>query len=183
MTAFIGSIFGAGGGAEAANAELLATLQQGLGPTGGAGVGRRHARRRSRGPTTIRRRFNYGPMTGGRVTGSVVVDPGSIQSLDPRSRPGRGGPAGGGDDGDGAGAEGDAARPRGGSRPPGVELPAGRPAIATGNTLAVMGPQLGYFYPEIVQQVHLSGPGIEAQGAAVPGAAMYILIGRTQDYA
>ncbi len=54
---------------------------------------------------------------------------------------------------------------------------------ATGNTLAVMGPQLGYFYPEIVQQVHLSAPGIEAQGAAVPGAAMYVLIGRTQDYA
>ena len=46
-----------------------------------------------------------------------------------------------------------------------------------------MGPQLGYYYPEIVQQVHLSGPGIEAQGAAVPGLAMYLLIGRTQDYA
>ena len=51
------------------------------------------------------------------------------------------------------------------------------------NTLAVMGPQLGYYYPEIVQQIHLSGPGIEAQGAAVPGMAMYILIGRTADYA
>ena len=33
------------------------------------------------------------------------------------------------------------------------------------------------------QQVHLSGPGIEAQGAAVPGLAMYLLIGRTEDYA
>jgi acyl-homoserine lactone acylase PvdQ len=50
-------------------------------------------------------------------------------------------------------------------------------------TLAVMGPQLGYFYPEIVQQIRLSGPGIEAQGAAVPGLAMYLLIGRTPDYA
>ena len=50
-------------------------------------------------------------------------------------------------------------------------------------TLAVMGPQLGYYYPEIVQQIHLSGPGIEAQGIAVPGLAMYILIGRTTDYA
>ena len=36
-----------------------------------------------------------------------------------------------------------------------------------------MGPQLGYYYPEIVQQIHLNGPGIEAQGAAVPGLAMY----------
>jgi acyl-homoserine lactone acylase PvdQ len=54
---------------------------------------------------------------------------------------------------------------------------------ATARNLAVMGPQLGYYYPEIVQQIHLSGPGIEAQGVAVPGAAMYLLIGRTQNYA
>ena len=46
-----------------------------------------------------------------------------------------------------------------------------------------MGPQLGYYYPEIVQQIDLHGPGINAQGIAVPGLAMYILIGRTQDYA
>jgi acyl-homoserine lactone acylase PvdQ len=46
-----------------------------------------------------------------------------------------------------------------------------------------MGPQLGYYYPEIVQQIHLTGPGIEAQGVAVPGMAMYLLIGRTADYA
>jgi len=46
-----------------------------------------------------------------------------------------------------------------------------------------MGPQLGYYYPEIVQQIDLHGPGINAQGAAVPGLAMYILIGRTEDYA
>jgi acyl-homoserine lactone acylase PvdQ len=46
-----------------------------------------------------------------------------------------------------------------------------------------MGPQLGYFYPEIVQQMHVSGPGIEAQGVAVPGIPLYILIGRTRDYA
>jgi acyl-homoserine lactone acylase PvdQ len=46
-----------------------------------------------------------------------------------------------------------------------------------------MGPQLGYYYPEIVQQIDLHGPGINAQGAAVPGLAMYMLIGRTQDYA
>jgi acyl-homoserine lactone acylase PvdQ len=45
-----------------------------------------------------------------------------------------------------------------------------------------MGPQLGYYYPEIVQQVHLSGPGYEAQGIAVPGVP-YVLIGRTEDYA
>jgi acyl-homoserine lactone acylase PvdQ len=47
----------------------------------------------------------------------------------------------------------------------------------------VMGPQLGYYYPEIVEQIHLEGPGIRAQGAAVPGLAMYLLLGRTNNYA
>ena len=62
-------------------------------------------------------------------------------------------------------------------------LLASRQRSASGNALAVMGPQLGYYYPEIVQQMDLHGPGIKAQGAAVPGLAMYILIGRTQNYA
>ena len=54
---------------------------------------------------------------------------------------------------------------------------------AARDTLAVMGPQLGYYYPEIVEQVHLTGPGVDAQGVGVPGAMMYMLIGRTHDYA
>ena len=35
-------------------------------------------------PTTIDERFDYGTFTGGDVTGSVVIDAGSIISLDPR---------------------------------------------------------------------------------------------------
>jgi acyl-homoserine lactone acylase PvdQ len=183
VTAFIGSIFGGGGGAEAANAELLAKLRAGLGPDVGTRAWEDAMLADDpEAPTTIGRRFNYGPRTGGRVTGSVVVDPGSIQSLDPR-RPGA--------------AASTAASASGAARP-GATYPAAGPVPSreasnflvvdakrsdTRNTLAVMGPQLGYFYPEIVQQVHLSGPGIEAQGIAVPAAAMYILIGRTQDYA
>ena len=46
-----------------------------------------------------------------------------------------------------------------------------------------MGPQLGYYYPEIVQQMHLQGAGINAQGAFVPGLSMYMLLGRTNNYA
>ena len=98
------------------------------------------------------------------MTGSVVLDPDSIQSIDPRQ------PA--------------AAGRRGTRSPARVELPGrGAVALGAGNTLAVMGPQLGYYYPEIVEQIDLHGPGINAQGVAVPGLAMYILIGRTPDYA
>ena len=50
VTAFIGSIFGAGGGAEASNAEFLATLRNHLGGDGRPqGVARRDALRRPRG--------------------------------------------------------------------------------------------------------------------------------------
>ena len=45
-----------------------------------------------------------------------------------------------------------------------------------------MGPQLGYYYPEIVYQEHLQGPGINAQGISAAGLGLYILIGRTKDY-
>src|SRR5262245_45730822 len=165
VTAFIGSIFGAGGGGEAANSDLLAKLQQSLGADTGhqAWVDVMLADD-PEAPTTIKRKFKYPPLTGGPVTGSVVLDADSIQSIDPRQ------PA--------AAAAAAPARRRASNF-----LVAAPSRSESHNSLAVMGPQLGYYYPEIVQQIDLHGPGINAQGAAVPGLAMYILIGRTQDYA
>ncbi|HSP96822.1 MAG TPA: penicillin acylase family protein [Candidatus Dormibacteraeota bacterium] len=165
VTAFIGSIFGAGGGGEAANADLLAKLQQQLGPDQGHKAWEDVMLADDpEAPTTITRRFNYGPLTGGPVKGSVVLDPGSIQSLDPRTPAALAGAA--------------PARKRASNF-----LVTAPSRSASGNSLAVMGPQLGYYYPEIVQQIDLHGPDFTAQGAAVPGLAMYILIGRTPDYA
>lgn len=180
-TAFIGSIFGAGGGAEAQNAEFLSQLELAYGEELGRSVWEDFMPTDDpEAPTTIDERFDYPALTGGEVTGSVRIDAGSIISLDPREP-----------------AEGSAPRVDA-SLPEGVLFPAaaGPPIRNASNwlltspdvsvddtTLAVMGPQLGYYYPEIVQQIHLTGPGIEAQGAAVPGLAMYLLIGRTEDYA
>ncbi|MCI0637247.1 MAG: penicillin acylase family protein, partial [Actinobacteria bacterium] len=165
VTAFIGSIFGAGGGAEAANADLLAKLEDQLGAERGyqAWVDVMLAED-PEAPTTIERRFDYPPLTGGRVRGSVKLDAGSIESIDPRQT------------GDEAAAA--PARQRASNF-----LVTAPSRSASGNSLAVMGPQLGYYYPEIVQQIDLHGPGINAQGVAVPGLAMYVLIGRTRDYA
>ena len=178
VTSFIGSIFGAGGGSEARNAVFLSALENRLGDD----LGRRvwedlMPYDDPEAPTTIDERFEYGALTGGEVTGSVTIDEGSIISLDPRDP-----------------VEGSAPRVVGASvfydaadPPPTVKasnfLTVSPEASENGTTLAVMGPQLGYFYPEIVQQIHLTGPGIEAQGAAVPGLSMYLLIGRTKDYA
>ena len=182
VTAFIGSIFGAGGGGEARNAELLDQLENRL----GAELGRQVWEDLLPGndadaPTTLTETFDYPVLTGGDVTGSVVLDEGSLVAFDPLA------------------ASADAPQPTGWRRPAELApvdaadtppykrasnwLTVAPEASQNGTTLAVMGPQLGYYYPEIVQQLHLSGPGIEAQGAAVPGLAMYMLIGRTADYA
>jgi acyl-homoserine lactone acylase PvdQ len=170
VTGFIGSIFGAGGGGEASNSDLLAKLQQGLGKTRGYKVWDDVMLADDpEAPTTIRKRFNYPTLTGGRVTGSLVVDPGSVQSFDPLAA-------------QGSSAAVDAAKAPPRKHASNFQVVAPQRS-RTGNTLATMGPQLGYYYPEIVQQIDLHGPGINAQGAAVPGLAMYILIGRTKNYA
>ena len=172
-TAFIGSIFGAGGGSEARNAEVLDALQVALGDEVGRQawddvmlIGDPEA------PTTIEETFDYGPLTGGEVTGSVPIDDGSVESFDPMATAGAGA---GAPDFDAAGPPPD--------RKASNWLLVDPSASANATSMGVMGPQLRYFYPEIVQQIHLSGPGIEAQGAAVVGLGMYILIGRTPDYA
>jgi acyl-homoserine lactone acylase PvdQ len=175
VTAFIGSIFGAGGGAEATNSELLAKLQAGLGQVRGYKAWDDVMLAEDpEAPTTIKRRFDYGPLTGGKPRGSVVIDPGSIVPVDARQPLASAAPSG-------AGVVDAAAAPPG--RQASNFLVVAPERSASRNTLAVMGPQLGYFYPEIVQQIDLHGPGIQAQGVAVPGLAMYILIGRTKDYA
>ena len=177
VTAFIGSIFGAGGGSEVSNAHFLSELVEGL----GVDVAQRAWEdamlfNDPEAPTTIDARFDYGPLTGGAVTGAVTIDRGSVESINPRDF--SFGPA----QADDSPVSIPAAGP-----PPDRQasnfLVLGAQRSVNGTNMAVMGPQLGYYYPEIVQQVHLSGPGIEAQGVAVPGLAMYILIGRTPDYA
>jgi len=165
VTAFIGSIFGAGGGGEAANSDLLAKLKNSLGDYDGYRAWYDVMLADDpEAPTTTNHHYNYGPFTSLPVTGSVVLDAGSIVSDDPRVpnmlaalAPAR--------------------------RRASNFLVVAPQRSASGNTLAVMGPQLGYYYPEIVEQIDLHGPGINAQGAAVPGLAMYVLIGRTPDYA
>ena len=88
VTAFIGSIFGAGGGGEASNGELLGKLQQGLGPVRGYKAWDDIMLADDpEAPTTIKKRFDYGPLTGGQVRGSLTIDPGSIQATDPRQPP------------------------------------------------------------------------------------------------
>jgi acyl-homoserine lactone acylase PvdQ len=54
---------------------------------------------------------------------------------------------------------------------------------ASGHPLAVFGPQVGYFAPEILMEQDVHGPGIDARGAAFPGANLYVEMGHGRDYA
>lgn len=170
-TAFIGSIFGAGGGGEAQNSDLLAKLQQRLGSKRGRGAWSDVMLANDpEAPTTIKKTFKYGPLTGGKVRGSVTIDAGSLKAFDPLK----------GTAAKSIKADATKAPPR--KRASNFQVVAPKRS-ATGNPLAVMGPQLGYYYPEIVQQMDMHGPGLNAQGATVPGLSMYLLLGRTKNYA
>jgi acyl-homoserine lactone acylase PvdQ len=164
VTAFIGSIFGDGGGTEHENSDLLARFDQRF------GVQRGHAMWSDAmeandpdAPVTTHKYFPYPTLTGGKVRGSVVIDPGSIDLVsDPRT---------------GARRTMESARRHASN----WQLVApGR--SATGRPLGVMGPQLGYYYPEIVMQAELRGGGIDAEGIVAP-IAPYVFIGRGKDFA
>lgn len=54
---------------------------------------------------------------------------------------------------------------------------------ASGNPVAVMGPQTAYFSPQLLMVQELQGPGISARGASFAGVSFYVQMGRGADYA
>lgn len=54
---------------------------------------------------------------------------------------------------------------------------------ASGNPIAVFGPQTGYFAPQLMMLQELQGPGISARGVSFAGVGMYVQMGRGQDFA
>jgi acyl-homoserine lactone acylase PvdQ len=54
---------------------------------------------------------------------------------------------------------------------------------ATRHPLFVAGPQVGYYFPEILLELDLHGGGIDARGTSFPGLSMYVLLGRGKDFA
>jgi acyl-homoserine lactone acylase PvdQ len=54
---------------------------------------------------------------------------------------------------------------------------------ASGRPIAVMGPQVGYYVPQILMEEDIHGPGLEARGATFPGVNLYVQLGHGRDYA
>ncbi|CAN5420800.1 penicillin acylase family protein [soil metagenome] len=62
------------------------------------------------------------------------------------------------------------------------ELVSGKEST-TGHPIGVLGPQVGYYQPQILSEIDIHGPGIDARGATFPGVGLYVLLGHGRYYA
>src|SRR5207244_12418242 len=54
---------------------------------------------------------------------------------------------------------------------------------ATGHPIAVFGPQTGYFVPQLLHEIDLHGPGLDARGVSFAGTEVFVELGHGVDYA
>jgi acyl-homoserine lactone acylase PvdQ len=178
VAGLIGGIFGRGGGAEVTNAGLLQYLQRTLGTADGAAAFAdfKSANDPLAPTTVVNKTFPY------EIPGSV--DPTTTALPDPGA-PLTGGPE---------------------DTAPDCNLQANPSALAIidslgalprhmsnalvvnanhsadGHPIAVFGPQVGYFAPQILAEEDLHSPDYAAEGASFPGTGL-VELGRGEDYA
>ncbi len=186
----IGGIFGKGGGAEINSALALESLERRFGARSGkqAWSDFREANDPEAITTILHKRFPYETTNAFAKRGLALPDRGSVSfsqfgspsvSSAPDTR------ATGSLANLGAELQKALASPVHASN---WELVAARHS-KTGHPLAVMGPQVGYYVPEILMEEDLhapassAGPAIDARGAAFPGVNQYVELGHGRDYA
>ena len=161
INALAGQIFGQGGGDEVRRSMLLSALQNRLGASQANTIFNDLSEHNDLDtPVTINKSFPYEQIPKTR-TGNTVIDNGSLSAKT-------------------ATAVANSARS---SRYASNFLMVSAKRSATGHPLFVAGPQIGYFYPGLTLEMDLKGPGFQARGAAIPGGAGNILIGRGPDFA
>jgi acyl-homoserine lactone acylase PvdQ len=188
----IGGIFGKGGGNELRSAMTLQAFEQRFGISDGrAAWSDFRSKNDPEAPTTVSQPFPYETTSPFATAGLAMPDEGSV-TFTPPAPPVSGASA------SAAGARTNTpARlpiPSDGSVGSGLlrastmglmsnwELVAARHST-NGHAIAVMGPQVGYYVPEILMEEDLHGPGIDARGAAFPGVNLYVELGHGRDYA
>ena len=162
IASLIGGIFGRGGGNELDSALTMQAFAERFGKKAGrkAWLGFR-SKNDPEAPTTVSqevplrdrqrlRQARPGPARPGSVSETPIAKassavPGAGQASAPCSR-------------------------RAARRRPRLQLGAGLgQALRDGHPIAVMGPQVGYYVPQILMEEDLHGPGIDARGAAFAG--------------
>jgi acyl-homoserine lactone acylase PvdQ len=188
IASLVAGIFGKGGGGELGAAQALVAAQQRF----GASTGRKvwadfQSFNDPEAPTTVQgKSFPYGQPPA-QAAGVALPDPGTVQPANVVQSAS-------------ASAKASAAPPPGGKHPAGILKPfqqrhdasnallVSARKSASGHPVAVMGPQVGYWSPEILMEedIHApataQGPPIDARGAAFPGTNLYVQLGRGRDY-
>ncbi|HEX2127007.1 MAG TPA: penicillin acylase family protein, partial [Thermoleophilaceae bacterium] len=177
-SSLVGGIFGKGGGQELRSAIFFRELE--------ARFGTARARRiwadfRSKDDpehlnTVPGRRFPYATQSAFSKRGLALPDPGSVK-FEPIGPP---------PENEGRGRD-PASLPHlpVGTAPPHASnwllVPAR--SSASGRPIAVMGPQVGYFVPQVLVEQELHGPSFDARGTAFPGVNLMTQLGHGRDYA
>jgi len=179
IASLVGGIFGKGGGRELQEMQLLQDFQKKFGSAKGRTLWRQWAAFDDPdAPTTIKnKRFPYQqPSKHAPKDGEALADPGTFKPVN-------------------IVAGGESAASAGGHPPHIFNMKMSNALLISakksqsGHPLAVFGPQVSYFAPEILMEedVHApktaAGPAIDARGAAFPGVNLYVELGHGRDYA
>jgi acyl-homoserine lactone acylase PvdQ len=179
IASLIGGIFGRGGGNELNSALTMQSFVKRMGQKAGrrAWLGFR-SKNDPEAPTTIAKRFPYETRSAFAKRGLALPEPGSVKptstvSASTATR-----------SGEGLGGVGTRLREalQAAGHASNWELVSAKEST-NGHPLAVMGPQVGYFVPQILMEEDLHGPGIDARGAAFPGVNLVVQLGHGRDYA
>jgi len=176
VASLIGALFGAGGGGELASAETMQAFEARFGRKAGrkAWLGFR-SKNDAEAPTTISKRFPYETRSAFAKRGLALPKPGSVRSAPTATASAAAGSSG-------SFGEAIMRTLREGAHASNWELVSAKHS-ATGHPIAVMGPQVGYFVPQILMEEDLHGPGIDARGAAFAGVNLFVELGHGRDYA
>lgn len=174
----IGAMFGKGGGHELDSAKTMQALVDRFGKRRGRKAWRGFREKNDpRAPTTISKPFPYETTNAFAKRGLAIPKRGTLKKVLtgkklPESRVARS---------SGVGAAIVRAMREGGHAS-NWELVSAKHSI-TGHPLGVLGPQVGYYVPQILMEEDLHGPGIDARGAAFPGVNLIVQLGHGRDYA
>jgi acyl-homoserine lactone acylase PvdQ len=169
----IGGIFGKGGGNEVRSALVLKAMQKRFGEAKGAAAWADfRSKNDPEAPSTVTgNSFPYETGPALSKNGLALPDPGSV-TFTPVAPPPSDGSVG-------------AQMLRALTSHPHAsnwELVPARHS-ATGHAIGVLGPQVGYYVPQILMEEELHGPGFEARGATFPGVNLMVQLGHGRDYA
>ncbi|MDX6624610.1 MAG: hypothetical protein QOE75_2542 [Solirubrobacterales bacterium] len=179
IASLVGGIFGKGGGNELSSALTMQAFVDRMGKKAGrkAWLGFR-AKNDPEAPTTIAKKFPYETRSAFASKGLALPDKNTVRFVSTTA---------------GASASAVPGNPESlGARLQKAIQSAGHASnwelvsakkSATGHPIAVMGPQVGYFVPQILMEEDLHGPGIDARGASFAGVNLYVQLGHGRDYA